>query len=310
MDLGASDHTVYMKPLLEATQDITVQLIFNNAGYMVTNFFEDVPLPRVLANYNCNATSAIVITHHFLTKLREGGLKGAICFTSSPANIMQSPFSVMYGATKAAITHFASSLAAEVAPEGVDICVVHPSPVATAFYNGALPLPTLQGFKSTATGPDRVADVILRGVGRSVIIDQGYYPITFRILLKLIDFTFLAELLPKIATTVGDYKFLKERQRQQRQQKLMEQQRALAEQAAQEAAAAQQAAAAATSKKAPAAVAAAETESESESESSSSEEEQKKKPVSRGRGSKAAAAPATPASASKKRAPSSGAKRR
>lgn len=38
MDL--SEPGKYLEPIAEATKDIDVQLIFNNAGYMLTGFFE------------------------------------------------------------------------------------------------------------------------------------------------------------------------------------------------------------------------------------------------------------------------------
>ena len=212
VNLSASDSDEYISVIAKATEDIDVQVVFNNAGYMVTGFFEQWPASKWLANVHCNATAAVAITHLFLKRIQAKRLRGCFVFTSSPANIIPSPFSTMYGATKAFVTHFATSLACEVAPEGIDVSVVHPSPVATAFYTGAHALPTLQLFKGTATGPDRVADVMIRGVGRSVIIDQGYYPFLFRLMLRVIELTSLADLLVVLAPTTADYKELKKGQ--------------------------------------------------------------------------------------------------
>ena len=170
-DLSKADG--YMADLAAATDDVPVQLVFNNAGYIVTGFFADTPLDKWVGNLNCNAGAAIVITHHFLGRMRAAGLRGAIAFTSSPANIIPSPFSTLYGATKALMTHFACSLACEVTPDGIDVAVLHPSPTSTRFYQGTHALPTLALFKSTATGPDRVAATLLRSLGRTVVVDQG-----------------------------------------------------------------------------------------------------------------------------------------
>lgn len=41
---------------------------------------------------------------------------------------------------------------------------------------------------------------------RSVVIDQGWYPITVRALLKVCDECFLAEIIARIAHTLPDYK--------------------------------------------------------------------------------------------------------
>lgn len=42
---------------------------------------------------------------------------------------------VLYAATKAFISSFGASLAAEVRELGIDVLVFHPSPVATRFYD-------------------------------------------------------------------------------------------------------------------------------------------------------------------------------
>lgn len=144
----------YMKDIAEATDDIDVSLLFNNAGYIIMGvrpfrscwiamlahlirplqLFADTPLERQLKNYDVNATCAVKITHHFLSRMISKKLRGAISFTSSPAGtfdqaihfilkhspltfaagLMPCPFSVMYGATKAFLTEFATSLACEV----------------------------------------------------------------------------------------------------------------------------------------------------------------------------------------------------
>ena len=243
---------VYLAAVDEATNDIDVQCVFLNAGYMKrcvfcgwgggkaaccrrpvhflpppsrcaapvphpiphphprSGFFAETPMAAQLDNLACNATASVALAHHFVRRLRTSKLRGCVAFTSSPANIIPSPFSVMYGATKSLLTHFASSLACEVGPDGIDVSVIHPSPVATRFYTGTHALPTLLLFKSTATGPDGVADSLLRGIGRSVIVDQGYYPLALRLLLRVVEPVFLTEVLAVIAGSVGDYKFMRQ----------------------------------------------------------------------------------------------------
>jgi len=44
-DLSSSD---FMGKVIEATKDIKVNLVFNNAGFITTGFFHDVPLERFL----------------------------------------------------------------------------------------------------------------------------------------------------------------------------------------------------------------------------------------------------------------------
>ena len=90
-DLG---RTGYLPEVARATADIDVQVVFCNAGYMLTGFFETKcvwcpcrgflsaaasaiqalcascrSLEDQLANLECNATSAVSITHHFLKQM-------------------------------------------------------------------------------------------------------------------------------------------------------------------------------------------------------------------------------------------------
>lgn len=198
----------YLEVIADKTAGLPISLVFNNAGYIVTGFFDDRSWQSHLDNINCNVTAGIALSHLYVRRMRADKLKGCITFTSSPAAFMPSPFSCLYGATKACLTHFATSLAAEVRQDGIDVAVLHPSPVATNFYTGAHAMPTLMFFKSTATGPDAVAQTLLNGIGRSITIDQGYYSVSLRLLLRIIDFAFLADIIAATAHTVADYAVL------------------------------------------------------------------------------------------------------
>ncbi len=205
--LGAGD---YVDVVARATADIPVTLVFNNAGYIKTGFFHSLDWRAHEANIACNATAGVALSHLFVRRMRAAGARGAIAFTSSPAGFMPSPFSCLYGATKAMVTHFATSLAAEVRADGIDVSVLHPSPVTTAFYTGAHAMPTLKFFQSTGASPDRVAAVLLAGLGRAVVVDQGYYSFWLRLLLRVLDPALFAEIVARTAHTVGDYKVLKD----------------------------------------------------------------------------------------------------
>jgi len=55
---------------------------------MLLQLFADIPLDRQLKNYDVNATCAVKITHHFLSRMIAKKLRGAISFTSSPAGTL------------------------------------------------------------------------------------------------------------------------------------------------------------------------------------------------------------------------------
>jgi short-subunit dehydrogenase len=97
-----------MEKLERATNDITVQIVFNNAGYCImgvcivfyserlTHYsffsferfvslkaFAKTQIEKILKNIECNAVSHVKITHHFMSKMVEKHVKGAIVFTGS-----------------------------------------------------------------------------------------------------------------------------------------------------------------------------------------------------------------------------------
>lgn len=199
----------YLLQVQEATKDIDVQIVFNNAGYIKTGFFCDVSLNDQLQNHTCNATASMELTHHFASLMLKKKLKGCIGFTSSPAGFTPCPFSALYGATKAYLTEFATSIAPELYPDGIDVCVVHPSPVRSRFYEGTHAIGALKFFEGTATGPESIANALFSAMGRTVVRDQGYYPFVTKVILKIIDFNFLADLITGSASMMPEFEKLK-----------------------------------------------------------------------------------------------------
>ncbi|GFH26411.1 uncharacterized protein HaLaN_24557, partial [Haematococcus lacustris] len=64
-----------------------MQIVFCNAGYMVTGFFHSRPLDALLANHSCNATSAVQISHHFLRRMvKPYGIDVLVFFPSPVAS--------------------------------------------------------------------------------------------------------------------------------------------------------------------------------------------------------------------------------
>jgi short-subunit dehydrogenase len=159
-----------------------------------------------MVNHECNATSAMQITHLFVTRMLAKNLKGCVVFTSSAAACQPTPFSALYGATKAYISSFAANIAVELKSRGIDVCAVHPSPVASNFYDKAHKLDSLAFFMNFAVKPDALPNEIFRPIGRVVWHDIGAVAIGFRMLLKVFDFGFFATLISHFAHTMGDYK--------------------------------------------------------------------------------------------------------
>jgi len=119
---------------------------------------------------------------------------------------MPCPTTVMYGASKAFLTEFATSLSAELWADGIETLVVHPSPVDTGFYSGNKhDMSAMKLFQKTATSPESIASCFFKSIGRTIVCDQGYFSISLKMMLKLIDYNSIALLITRTSTMSGDY---------------------------------------------------------------------------------------------------------
>jgi short-subunit dehydrogenase len=200
------DHkTDYMPNIIKATKDMDVQIIFNNAGYIVTGFFDKTTLDSQLANLECNATACVKVTHHFLQQLLQKKMKGCFLYTSSVSGYIPNPFAVMYGATKGFVSQFAASLAVEVRAKGIDVIACHPSPVASNFFDNAHKLGALEMAKQTAVPPSAVPDLMLTSVGRAHYCDMGSMAWGVRLGIAPVPYDFIAGLFSFFSDQLGDY---------------------------------------------------------------------------------------------------------
>lgn len=196
----------YLDKVAEACKDIDVQLIFNNAGYIVTSFYHASSQMAQMNNLECNLTAPCKITLHFLQKMREKNLKGAFVYTSSVSGYIPNPFAVMYGTTKAGLSQFAASLACEVMAKGIDVTVIHPSPVASNFYNNLAKIDALEMARKTAVSADTLPAVIFQSIGWFVQRDVGMAAMIVRVIVSCCSYNFLSVVFGMGAPLSADYK--------------------------------------------------------------------------------------------------------
>jgi len=203
----------WMADVKKQTDDVDVQIIFNNAGFIITGFFEQHPVEAHLANFHCNLTANIHLTHHFYSKLITKGLKGTIVYTSSSAGFIPNPFAAMYGCTKSGISELAASLAVEGKARGVDVHAVHPSPVNSRFTAGGgndVKVHRMAAFDMAykfATGPEVLPNQIFAAIGRTpVMIDLGGTSIGIRLAVHFVGYNLMTYALSIFAPLMPDYK--------------------------------------------------------------------------------------------------------
>merc|ERR1712176_91191 len=188
----------WMTDVKATTKDVDVQLLFNNAGFILTGFFEQHPIEAHLANFHCNLTANVHLTHHFYSEMVAKGLKGCIVYTSSSAGFIPNPFAAMYGCTKAGVSELAASLAVEGKSRGIDVHWVHPSPVNSRFTSGGgndvkvHKVNAIAMAYKFATGPEVLPDQIFSAIGRSpVMIDLGGTSVGMRLVVHFVGYNLM-----------------------------------------------------------------------------------------------------------------------
>ncbi|KAI8364784.1 uncharacterized protein BYT42DRAFT_590412 [Radiomyces spectabilis] len=209
-DLSDAEGQSYLDAVKQQTDDIDIQILCNNAGFISTGAFADITFKRNMANYHTNVTAGLTLTHYFLNKMLDKGLKGLVTFTSSSAGFIPNPMSALYSSTKIFLTTFAASLAAEYTEDGIDVLVVHPSPINSNFYSNAGKMSALLSAQKLSSPPSVIADTICRNAGKVVVSDQGPITVVMKVLLvKLLDWNVFTEIMKIALPFNGDYKAMK-----------------------------------------------------------------------------------------------------
>ena len=125
-------------------QDLTVDVLINNAGFGDYGAFGERPLSKMMAMVQLNVSTVVELTGLFLP-LMQARKEGTIVNLSSIAGFQPVPYMSVYAATKAFVLSFSEALWAENKNSGVKIIAVCPGPTESKFYDRA-------DFPDSATG--------------------------------------------------------------------------------------------------------------------------------------------------------------
>jgi len=210
VDLGG-DPNAYMDKIIKSTTDIQVSIVLNNAGYLLMGFFRQNAVEKHLANVECNVLSSVRITHYFLQHMIQHKIHGCISFTSSAVWFLPAPFAVLYGAGKAFLSEFAVSLAVEAADHKIDIFCVHPSFTRTNLYANTPKLSILSFLDKFGHTPETVADAVVSAIGRTVMLDLGWYAVVTKLAPRVLDISVLVLLMIPFRKLIPEYKVFSKR---------------------------------------------------------------------------------------------------
>jgi len=206
-----TDSYNYLQLVANATADIDVQIVFNNAGYIVMKSLWATPLDAALANLECNVTSHVKLTHLFYNRMVDKKLRGCIGYTSSQAAFFPSPGGVLYSAGKALISAWAASFAVEAYANGIDVTCLMSGPVQSNFYQNTPKLDVLKFFWKISSTPEQIAETFIRSMGRLVWRDANLYTYATRLLTRVVDHNYLVWLIAVTQRFVKDMKKLNEK---------------------------------------------------------------------------------------------------
>lgn len=153
-------------PVVEqATNDLEIGLLVNNAGVLSAGRFLDHDLRDELNQLHVNTRAVLTLAHHFGRRMRERR-RGGVIFLASTVAFAGVPGMSAYAASKAHVLSFAEGLAAEVAGDGIAVLALCPGPTSTEIWpNGATPTLPMH--------PEAVADLALRKLGRRTTTVAG-----------------------------------------------------------------------------------------------------------------------------------------
>jgi NAD(P)-dependent dehydrogenase (short-subunit alcohol dehydrogenase family) len=169
-----SDASVHscVRSFLERTERIDV--LINNAGYLQRGAIEEVTLDQAHAQFETNYFGIVRMVRAVLPAMR-AQKSGLIATTNSLAGLVPLPFWGHYDASKFALEGLMETLRHELKPFGVQVAMVEPGAIKTAFYTAPQAtamaeyspwrerfFKAMQGFEEKASGPEVVAEVFAR----------------------------------------------------------------------------------------------------------------------------------------------------
>jgi hypothetical protein len=150
------------------TNNITIDLLINNAGFGSYGPFHESDLARQLEMIQVNCSAVVHLTHLYLAGMIERR-RGDILTLGSTASFQAVPYIATYAATKAFDLSFGEALAEEVRQFGIRACVLCPGSTQTEFHEVAGHPRKILPHQETA---DKVARVGLEALaeGKSLVI--------------------------------------------------------------------------------------------------------------------------------------------
>jgi NAD(P)-dependent dehydrogenase (short-subunit alcohol dehydrogenase family) len=125
-----------------------IDVLINNAGMGQTGPMADVPMDRIRRIFEVNVFGTLAITQKVLAGMIAKGA-GRVIVMSSIGGLHSFPAFGPYTMTKHALEGMGKAMRIELAPQGIDVCMINPGPHATGF-NDAMAATMWEWFGDTS----------------------------------------------------------------------------------------------------------------------------------------------------------------
>ncbi len=165
---------------LEKYKKEDISLLINNAGFGKFAPHEEISLKDIEDMVFVNLTAPLLLSKNFLRSIKKN--KGYIFNICSISGIKQAPFGVVYGATKAGLRHFSSSLFNEIRKSGAKVVSINPDITKTSFFDSLNFSPTSDplSYISPKCIANTIEEILNKKEG-TVITDITIEPQLFKI---------------------------------------------------------------------------------------------------------------------------------
>lgn len=117
-----------------AAQEITIELLVNNAGFGIVGEVDNVDLDRTLEMIRLNISALTELTYRLLPGMLQRS-RGAILNVSSLSAFQPVAYMGVYAASKAFVLHFSESLHCELKDRGITVSAVCAGVTRTSFFD-------------------------------------------------------------------------------------------------------------------------------------------------------------------------------
>lgn len=136
LQLDINNPIQILEVVKKAEQITPVDVLFNNAGYVLAGALEAISEEQMFEQFNTNVFGTIRLTKAFLPYFRTRK-QGTIITTTSLGAYIPDPFMALYAATKSALETWTEGMSYELAGIGVRIKTIVPGFMQTNFVGNA-----------------------------------------------------------------------------------------------------------------------------------------------------------------------------